>query len=136
MGKEKRLAKNSRTLRTPQGWAPLPGCAGRTVLLDQQLDHAVEIGIAGAKTPRKPVPAAPGDRLAVREHVELTSRARRTDGVNVQAFLDEGHETRDLGAVVLSRRAMNDFDLHSVLRFIPRIPFINGQDSTARVSTS
>ena len=84
------------------------------MLVCEQVNHAVEIGIAGAKTPRKKVAAALGAALAVGEHLELTGLARGQDGVNVQAFFDEGHETRDLGAVVLSRRAMNDFDLHSV----------------------
>jgi hypothetical protein len=50
--------------------------------------------------------------LTVRDHLELTGLTRRNDGFNVQALLDEGRETRDLGTVVLSRRAMNDFDLH------------------------
>lgn len=86
-----------------------------TVLLEL-LDHAIEIGIAGAKASRQPVPAALSDPLAVREHVELTGVTRPTDGFNVQALLDEGHETRDFGVVVLSRRAVNDFNLHSVLQ--------------------
>jgi len=30
-------------------------------------------------------------------------------------LLDEGHETRDLSFVVLSGRAVDDFDLHSFL---------------------
>jgi hypothetical protein len=38
--------------------------------------------------------------------------ARREDGINAEAILEEGHETRDLGSVVLSRRAVNDLDLH------------------------
>jgi hypothetical protein len=32
----------------------------------------------------------------------------------MQALFDQGHEPRDLRAVVLSRRAVNNFDLHSV----------------------
>ena len=91
------------------------GCLTRAALLEQ-LDHAVEIGITGAKASCEPVPAPLGNRLAVRDYVELAGITRRKEGVNAQALLDEGHETRDLGAVVLSSRAVNDFNLHFVLR--------------------
>ena len=80
------------------------------------LDQAIKIGIAGSKSAREPISTAPGNPLAVRDHLELTGLTRRNDGFNVQALLDEGRETRDLGTVVLSRRAMDDFDLHSVLQ--------------------
>ena len=69
-------------------------------------------GIAGAKAPCEPVPAALGDPLAVSDDLELTGLPRHNDGFNVEALLDKGHETRDLGLVVLSRRAVNDLDLH------------------------
>ena len=75
-------------------------------------DDAIEIGITGVKAPCEPVPTALGNPLAVREHLELTDLAKCNDSVNIQALLDEGRETRDLGLVVLSRRAVNDFDLH------------------------
>jgi len=84
-------------------------------MLLELLDHIIEIGIAGAKSPCEPVPTPLGNSLAVHDHVELTGLARRTGGIDIQALLDEGHETRDLGLVVLSSRAINDFDLHSVL---------------------
>jgi hypothetical protein len=74
-------------------------------------DNTVEIGIAGAKLPRKPVPTAPRDYLAVRHHVKLARVPRRQDSFNPQPLLDEGHETRDLCLVVLSRRTVNDFTL-------------------------
>jgi len=80
------------------------------------LDHAIDIGVAGAKAPREPVPAALGYPLSVSDNLELTGLTRRKDGFNVEAILDEGHETRDLGFVVLSRRAVNDLDFHSVLQ--------------------
>jgi hypothetical protein len=92
----------------------LSPCVTRTVLLDP-LDHAIEIGIAGAKLPREPVPSALGNPLAVRNHLELTGFAGRKDSFYAKALLDEGHETRDLGLVVLSRGAVNDFDLHCLL---------------------
>jgi len=75
-------------------------------------DDRVEIGGAAAKPPREPVPAAFRDFLAVRDHVELAKFAERRDSVDAEALLDEGHETRDLGTVVLSRRTLHDFDLH------------------------
>jgi len=81
-------------------------------VLLELLDHAIEIGIAGAKAPCEPVPTALGNPLAVSDHLELTGLTRCSDGFNVEALLDEGHETRDLGLVVLSRRAVNDLDLH------------------------
>lgn len=87
----------------------------RTPLLDKQLDYAIKIGIADAETTRKKVSPTPGNPLPIREHVELTCITRNTDSVNIQALLDKGHETRDLVVVVLSRRTMNDLDLHSVL---------------------
>ena len=78
----------------------------------QLLDYAIEIRIASAKAPRDPVPAALGDPLAVSDDLELTGLSRRNDDFNVEALLDKGHETRDLGLVVLSCRAVNDLDLH------------------------
>jgi len=79
------------------------------------LDHTLKIGIASAKDPREPVPTPLGNSLAVHDHLELTSRARYSDGFNAKALLDEGHEPRDLGPIVLPCRAVNDFDLHSGL---------------------
>jgi len=76
------------------------------------LDHAIEIGIARAKAPCQPIPTAVGNPLAISDNLELTGLPRRNDGFNVEALLDEGHETRDLGLVVLSRWAVNDLDLH------------------------
>ena len=93
----------------------LSGGITRAVLLEL-LDHAIEIRIAGAKPPSEPVPTTLGDSLAVRDHLELTDLAGRSHRFNIEVFLDEGHETRDLGIVVLSRGAVNDFYLHAVLQ--------------------
>ena len=89
----------------------LPCCVNRTVLLDL-LDHAFEVRVAGAKAPCEPVSTALGHPLAVSNNLELTGLTRRKDGFNIEAILDHGHETRDLGFVVLSRRAVNDLDPH------------------------
>jgi hypothetical protein len=97
----------------------LSGRVIRTVPRDL-LDHIVEIGIASAKASREPIPTAFGYFLPIRDHVELTGPARGSHGFNVETPFDEGHETRSLGLVVLSRRAVKDLDLHSVLRFIVR----------------
>jgi hypothetical protein len=94
---------------------PLSNCATRTARLEL-LNHAIEIGIACSKFPCEPVPTSLGNSFAVREHLELTGLTRRNDRVNTQAFLDEGHETRDLDLVVLSGRAMNDFNPHETLQ--------------------
>lgn len=80
------------------------------------LDQAIEIGVTGSKSPREPISTALGNPLAVRDHLELTGLTRGNDGFNAQALLDEGRETRDLDIVVLSGRAVNDFDLHHVLQ--------------------
>ena len=87
-----------------------------TPLLLELLDHSIQIRIPRAKFAREPIPAALGNLLAVRNHLELTSLPRRKDGVNPQALLDEGHETRDLDLVVLSGGAVHDFHFHAVLQ--------------------
>jgi hypothetical protein len=46
------------------------------------LDHAVEIGIAGAKAARKPVSPALGYFLAIGEDLELTGAPRLSDSLN------------------------------------------------------
>jgi hypothetical protein len=75
-------------------------------------DHLLEIGIAGAKPSCQPVPTALSDHLAVRDHVKLTGLARCGDRLDAKPLLDKGHETRDLGSVIVSSGAVNDFDLH------------------------
>ena len=87
---------------------------GTTVFL-KQFEHAIEIGIPRAKAPREPVPTALRNPLSICKHLELTDPTRCNDSVNVQALLDESHETRDLGFVVLSCRTVNDFDLQFTL---------------------
>src|ERR1022692_838261 len=52
------------------------------------------IGIA-TKAPCEPVPAALGNPLAVNDNIELTSLTKQSDSFNVEALLDEDHETRD-----------------------------------------
>ena len=81
---------------------------------DELLDHFFKIRVSGTKVAAEPVPAALGSFFTVDEHVELASFAWRANRFNIQTLLDEGHETRDLGAIVLSRGTVNDFDLHGV----------------------
>ena len=81
-------------------------------MLLELLDHTFQIRIASAKAPCEPVPTAFRNPFAVSDHLELTNLARRQDGFNIEPLFDEGHETRDLCLVVLSRRAVNDLDLH------------------------
>ena len=76
------------------------------------LDDAFEVGIAGAELASEPVAAALGDFLAVDKNVELAGAAWSANRLNIEALLDEGHETRDLEAVVVSGGAVNDFDFH------------------------
>jgi len=82
------------------------------------IDYVIEIGITRPESPSDQVSAARGYSLAVRDHLELTSLARCRHGINVEALLDEGHETRGLGLVVVSRRAIHDFDLHDHAAFL------------------
>ena len=95
------------------GRGRLARCVTRTVLLEL-LDHTFEIGIAGAKDSCEPVAAALGDRFAVGDYLELSGLAGLKDGFHAEALFDQGHETRDLGLVVVSRGAVDDFDLHWV----------------------
>lgn len=85
--------------------------ATRTAFL-QLFDHAFEIGIACAKAARKPVSAALGDLLAIGQNFKLTGVSRLRHSFDIEALLNEGHETRDLGVVIVSCRAMNDLNLH------------------------
>jgi hypothetical protein len=98
-------------------------------LLLKLLHHSIQIRIPRAKFPREPIPAALHNLLSIRNHVELTSLTRRKDGLDPQALLDEGHETRDLKLVVLSRRAVHDFHFHAVLQAAAWIVALNGSES-------
>ena len=89
--------------------------SGVCAVLLELLNHGVEIGVASAKPPCEPVPSTRGESRAVGGPGERTGRPRRADSCSGEALLDEAHETRDLGAIVLSSRAVNYFDLHSVL---------------------
>jgi hypothetical protein len=80
--------------------------------LRNAIDHPVQIGITGAKAPCKPVSTTLGNSFAISENVKLTDFPRLKNSVNVEALLDKGHETRDLGFVVRSCRTMHDFDPH------------------------
>ena len=75
------------------------------------LNHGFKIGIASAPFPCEPVSTALGDSLAISDYIKLTRLAGHDHCVNAEPILDEGHETRDLGFVVLSRRTGNYFDL-------------------------
>ena len=95
--------------------------AGRTLaapsareLLFELLHHAIEVGVAGTKAPREPIPAPRGNRLTVRNHVKLPGLAGHQHRFRFQPLLNEGHETRDLGLIVLSSRAVHDFDFHGL----------------------
>jgi len=89
-------------------------------VLRELLDHTFEIRIAGAKATCKPVPAALSYLRAVSNHIELTGLTGRNHSFNAEPLFDQGHETRDPGLVVLSRRAVNDLDLHLFSDFASR----------------
>jgi hypothetical protein len=52
------------------------------------IDQAIEIGIASAQAPRKPVSPALGYPLAIGDKLELTCLPRLKHGFNIQALLD------------------------------------------------
>jgi hypothetical protein len=52
------------------------------------IDQAIEIGIAGAKAPRKPVSPALGDPLTISHNLELACLPRLKHGFNIEALLD------------------------------------------------
>jgi hypothetical protein len=76
------------------------------------INHLVEIGIACAKAPGEPVPTTFGDSLSVSQHLKLTGLARRDHGISTKPLFYQGHETRDLGFIVLSRRAGTYLNFH------------------------
>ena len=86
-------------------------CVHGTVLLEL-LDHAFQIRIATAKASCEPVPTTLRNPLVISDNLELTGLPGFEDRFNSKALFDEGHETRDLGLVVQSCRAVNDLDLH------------------------
>jgi hypothetical protein len=71
----------------------------------------------------KPIAAALGNDFTVGDDVELTGLAWRRNCVDVEASLDEGHETRDLRLVALSSRAIEDLDRHPVLDSLDVVTF-------------
>jgi len=82
------------------------------------LNHAIQIRIACAKASCEPVSTALRDSLAIGEHLKLASLARRNHGFNAQPLFNQGHETRDLGFVVLSRWAGTYLNFHGVLQLM------------------
>ena len=74
--------------------------------------HRVEVGVSCAEAPRQEISAPLGDRLSVNDDVELPFCSRFEQRLNAELVFDHGHETRDLGAIVLSGGAVNDLDFH------------------------
>jgi hypothetical protein len=92
-----------------------PPAALFSVLL-QFLDHSIQIRIPSPEAPRKPVSPSLRDLLPIRHNIKLTRLSRHKHYFHIQPILDQVHETRDLYLVILSRRAVNDFNLHHILR--------------------
>ena len=76
-------------------------------------EHVFGVGPAGAEEAREHVAAARGDGFAVNDHVELAGLPDVHRGVDIEAFFDEGNETRRPG-LIASLRAVEDLDLHVV----------------------
>lgn len=88
----------------------LPRCVNRSVLLDL-LDHTLKIRIATAKASCEPIPTLLGNPLAISDNLELTGLPELEDCFYSKTLFDEGHETRGLGLVVQSCRAVNSIEL-------------------------
>jgi hypothetical protein len=80
------------------------------------LNHAFEIGIACAKAPGEPVSTALGYFLSISQDFKLTCFTWRNHSFSAKPLLNEVHETRDLGFIVLSRWAGTYLNFHSVLQ--------------------
>ena len=76
------------------------------------INHLVEIGIACAKAPGEPVSTTFGDFLAISQHLELAGLSGRNNSVSTKPLFYHGHETRDLGFIVLSCRAGTYLNFH------------------------
>jgi hypothetical protein len=82
------------------------------------INHLVKIGIACAKAPGEPVSTTFGDSLSVSQHLKLTGLAGRDHGISTKPLFYQGHETRDLGFIVLSGRAGTYLNFHVFSRYI------------------
>jgi len=91
-----------------------PRFVARPLFFGEPFNQLAEIWIARAKLPREPIPPACRYLLAVRNNVELTGLTRRVYNFDIQALFDQGRETRDLRSIVVSSRAVHDFNLHPV----------------------
>ena len=80
----------------------------------QPFHHLIEIGIPRAKTSRQPVSTAFSDRLSIRQYFELAGLAMCNHRFSSEPLFNKGRETRDLGFVVLSRRAGTYLNFHSI----------------------
>ena len=78
----------------------------------ERIHYAFEVRITHAEAAGKPIPAAARNHFTVGDHVELTGIAGHQNRVDIQPLFDESRETRGPGCILLSRRAMMDFDLH------------------------
>lgn len=90
--------------------------ASLAAALLELLNHAIQIRIAGSKASCEPVSAALHNSLAIGEHLKLASLARSNHGFNAEPLLNQGHETRNLGFIVPSRRAGTYLNFHSVFQ--------------------
>lgn len=76
------------------------------------LDGIFEVGIAGSELAGEPVAPAFHNSMAVGNQIKLASRTRLQCNVDIELLFNEGCETRSLGFVVASRKAIVDFYAH------------------------
>lgn len=85
------------------------GATGR-----EQFDYILKVRVACAELPGEPVASTGNDRFPVDEHIELAGFSGLLDSFDLKLLLDKGCETRSLGLVALSRRAVVNLDIHLV----------------------
>ena len=86
------------------------------LLLHEPVDDVIDVRVACAETPCKPIPVALRDLFTVGDYLELPFPSRPDHRLNSQSISDLGRETRGLGSVALSRGTVNDFDGHLNVR--------------------
>jgi hypothetical protein len=61
-------------------------CITGTALLDQ-LNHAIQVRVSAAKSPREPGSTSLGNSLAIGDHFKLTDLAKCGHGCNAETLL-------------------------------------------------
>lgn len=80
------------------------------------IDDGIQIRIPRTKLARDPVATTLSNFLPIHHNIKLTRPTRPQNRIDTETLLYEGHETRDLSCIIVSGRAVNDFDPHRLSR--------------------